>query len=88
MRPDGTLAEILPDGIERPFPKILMRPMTDEEVATAAASDPNVRPMTEEEFRKAPRVPRTKTLRRALGLTQTEFATRFQIPLRTLRNLG
>ena len=32
------------------------------------------------------RVPRTKTLRRALGLTQEGFAARFQIPLGTLRD--
>jgi putative transcriptional regulator len=32
------------------------------------------------------RVPRTRTLRRALGLTQEEFALRYHIPLRTLRD--
>ena len=32
------------------------------------------------------RVPRTKTLRRALGLTQEEFSTRFHIPIGTLRD--
>ena len=32
------------------------------------------------------RVPRVKSLRRALGLTQEEFAGRFQIPLGTLRD--
>jgi putative transcriptional regulator len=31
-------------------------------------------------------VPRTRTLRRALDLTQEEFAVRFQIPLGTLRD--
>jgi putative transcriptional regulator len=31
-------------------------------------------------------VPRAKTLRRALGLTQEEFAARFHIPLGTLRD--
>jgi putative transcriptional regulator len=31
-------------------------------------------------------VPRVKTLRRALGLTQQEFAARYQIPLGTLRD--
>ena len=31
-------------------------------------------------------MPRAKTLRRALGLTQEEFAARFQIPLGTLRD--
>jgi putative transcriptional regulator len=32
------------------------------------------------------RVPRTKTLRRAIGLTQEEFAARYHIPLGTLRD--
>jgi putative transcriptional regulator len=31
-------------------------------------------------------VPRTKAIRRALGLTQEEFAARFHIPLGTLRD--
>lgn len=60
--------------------------MTDAEVHAAAMTDPDARPMTDEEFARAKRVPRAKTLRRALGLTQEEFATRFQIPLGTLRD--
>ena len=32
------------------------------------------------------RVPRSKTMRRALGLTQEDFAARFHIPLGTLRD--
>lgn len=32
------------------------------------------------------RVPRIKILRRALGLTQEEFASRYHIPLGTLRD--
>ncbi len=31
-------------------------------------------------------IPRVKTLRRALGPTQEEFATRYHIPLGTLRD--
>ena len=42
--------------------------------------------MSEAEFRSARRIPRVKTLRRALGLTQEEFASRFHIPLGTLRD--
>ncbi len=42
--------------------------------------------MTDEEFARAKRVPRAKTLRRSLGLTKEEFAARFQIPLGTLRD--
>ncbi len=60
--------------------------MTEADVYAAAMRDPDGRPMTEEEFAQAKRVPRTKTLRRSLGLTQEEFAARFQIPLGTLRD--
>jgi putative transcriptional regulator len=60
--------------------------MTDAEVHSAAMKDPDARPMTDDEFARAKRVPRTKTLRRALGLTQEQFAARFQIPLGTLRD--
>jgi DNA-binding transcriptional regulator YiaG/uncharacterized DUF497 family protein len=48
--------------------------------------DPDARPMTLEELRTARRVPRVKTLRRALGLTQQEFAARYRMPLGTLRD--
>jgi putative transcriptional regulator len=60
--------------------------MTDEQVHAAALKDPDARPMTDAEWDAAPKVPRAKTLRRALGLTQEEFAARFQIPLGTLRD--
>jgi len=42
--------------------------------------------MTPEQMRNARRVPRVKTLRRALGLTQEVFAARYHIPLGTLRD--
>ena len=86
MHRDGTVAEVLPDGTERPFPDTPMRPMTEAEVEAAAAADPDARPMTEEEFQRARKVPRAKTLRRALGLTQEEFAGRYHIPIGTLRD--
>ena len=41
---------------------------------------------TPEERARARRVPRVRTLRRVLGLTQEEFAARYQIPLGTLRD--
>ena len=49
-------------------------------------ADPDARPFTPEELAKARRVPRVRTLRRALGLTQEEFAARYRIPLGTLRD--
>ena len=57
--------------------------MTEVEVHAAAMSDPDARPMTGAEW-QARKVPRTKTLRRALGLTQEEFAVRLQITIGTL----
>ncbi len=60
--------------------------MTDEEIDAAAAADPDNAPLTEEDYARMKRVPRTKTLRRALALTQEEFATRYHIPVGTLRD--
>lgn len=86
MRPDGAVVEVLADGSERPFSDAAMRPMTPEEIEQAAREDPDARPMTPEEMTAARRVPRIKSLRRALGLTQVEFAMRYRIPLGTLRD--
>jgi len=86
IRSDGTVVEVLDDGTERLFPKTPMRPMTEAEISAAAAADPDAWPMTPEEMAKARRVPRVKTLRRVLGLTQEEFAARYHIPLGTLRD--
>jgi putative transcriptional regulator len=86
MRPDGTVVEVLESGEERPFTEIPMPPMTEEEIHAAAMADPDARPMTPEELRTARYVPRTKGLRRILGLTQQEFAARYHIPLGTLRD--
>jgi putative transcriptional regulator len=86
IRSDGTVVEILDDGSERPFPKTPMRPMTEAEITAAAAADPDAKPMTAEERANARQVPRVRTLRRALGLTQEEFAARYHIPLGTLRD--
>ena len=63
-----------------------LRPMTEEEVLSAALSDPDAQPLTPEDFKRMRRTPRAKIIRRALGLTQEEFAVRFCIPLGTLRD--
>ena len=87
MRPDGSLHRQQPDGTERPMaPPPPMRPMTEAEIEAAAHADPDAQPLTEADMARLPRIPRAKTLRRALGLTQEEFATRYQIPLGTLRD--
>lgn len=63
-----------------------MRTMTEADIEAAAAADPDARPMTGEQLRTVRRVPRAKTLRRALALTQEEFAARYHIPIGTLRD--
>ncbi len=60
--------------------------MTDAEVRAAALEDPDAQPLTEATVARMCSVPRTKTMRRALGLTQEGFAARYRIPLGTLRD--
>ena len=86
IQSDGTVVEVLADGSEQPLPTSSPRPMTAAEIEVAAKSDPDARPMSEEELRTARRIPRVKTMRRALGITQEEFATRYHVPLGTLRD--
>jgi len=86
IQSDGTVVEVLADGSEQPLPTSSPRPMAAAEIEAAAKADPDARPMTEEELRTARRIPRVKTMRRALGITQEEFATRYHVPLGTLRD--
>jgi putative transcriptional regulator len=60
--------------------------MSDEEVHAAALADPDAQPWTEEQLAKAKRTPRVRIIRRALRLTQEQFAAQFGIPLGTLRD--
>jgi putative transcriptional regulator len=83
---DGTITKVLPDGTDQPFPDTPVRPMSEEAAEAAALSDPDARPFTPDELCRARPVPRAKTLRRALGLSQEEFAARYRIPLGTLRD--
>jgi putative transcriptional regulator len=84
--PNGAVVEVLEDGHESPFPDMPIRTMTDEEISAAAKADRDAQPMTEDELKTVRRVPRVKTMRRALGITQEEFATRYHVPLGTLRD--
>jgi len=84
--PNGAVVDVLDEGHERPFPNALMRSMTDEEISAAAQADPDAKPMTEQELKTVRRIPRVKTMRRALGITQEEFASRYHVPLGTLRD--
>lgn len=84
MAPDGSLKRIHEDGREEdmPMPAPLPRP-SEEDIRAAALSDPDAQPL---DFSKLRPVPRIKTLRRALGLTQEAFAAAYHIPVGTLRD--
>jgi putative transcriptional regulator len=60
--------------------------MSEEEIHAAALSDPDAQPLSPEDFKRMKRTPRAKIIRRALKLSQEEFAARFRIPLGTLRD--
>jgi len=64
----------------------MARPMTVEAIEKAALADPDAQPLTAADFRRMKRTPRAKIIRRALDLTQEEFAARYHIPLGTLRD--
>ena len=60
--------------------------MTEEQRRAAALADPDAQPLSDADMDRMKPTPRLKIIRRALGLTQEEFAARYQIPLGTLRD--
>jgi putative transcriptional regulator len=60
--------------------------LSEEEVHKTALNDPDAQPLSEEQLAKMRRPSSVKRLRIKLGLSQTEFAERFQIPIGTLRD--
>ena len=60
--------------------------MTARQRRAAAMADPDNRPMTDAEWAAAPRIPQVSVIRRALKLSQEEFAGAFQIQIGTLRD--
>ena len=60
--------------------------MTNKDIHAAALADPDARPLTPERLKLMKRTPQVKVIRRAVGLSQEEFAARFHIPLGTLRD--
>lgn len=61
-------------------------PMSEEEREAAADSDPDAQPLTAEQLAGMKRVSLARHIRMKLGLSQADFAARFQIPIGTLRD--
>ena len=62
------------------------KPITAAAIERAALADRDARPLTKADFKRMKRTPQAKIIRRALELTQEEFAARYHIPLGTLRD--
>ena len=60
--------------------------MTEAERHAAAVGDPDAQPLTPQDLQRMRRTPQVRVIRRALNLSQEQFAARFQIPLGTLRD--
>jgi putative transcriptional regulator len=60
--------------------------MTEAEKHAAALGDPDNRPLTEVDMKRMKRTPQVKIIRRALGISQEDFAARYRIPIGTLRD--
>ena len=60
--------------------------MSAEAIEYAARADRDAQPLTETDLKRMKRTPQAKIIRRALALTQEEFAVRYHIPLGTLRD--
>src|SRR5258708_3674963 len=83
---DGKLRRVNPDGT---LTILKIKPIPawpDDRVEAAALSDPDNPPLTPAQLAKMRRVPRVKTLRFSLGLSQEEFAKHYHIPVGTLRD--
>lgn len=60
--------------------------MTEEELHQNALNDPDNPPLTEEQLARMRRVPNPQWIREGLGLTQREFAKRFELSLTNVRD--
>ena len=63
-----------------------LRPITTEAIEREARADRDAQPLTDADLKRMKRTPQAKVIRRALELTQEEFAARYHIPLGTLRD--
>ena len=86
FRADGALVRVNEEGREEPILTAPIPPRTEAEIEASAAADAENPPITPERRKRLRRVPRVKTLRHAIGLTQEEFANRYAIPIGTLRD--
>jgi putative transcriptional regulator len=65
---------------------VKFKALTDEEVIARAITDPDNLPLTDADLARMKRRPRAYIVRRALRMTQEQFAEAYRIPIGTLRD--
>jgi putative transcriptional regulator len=86
VRRNGKLVQVKADNTEEDLDTPPLASMTAAEIEAGAARYHENPPLNNSRLRQLRPVPRVKTLRRALALTQEEFAAaRYHIPLGTMR---
>ena len=83
---DGTLLRVESDGSEKAPPAEPIAPLMPEQVKEAEPQGPDAQLLSTQDAQLHLTPPRVASLRRALFLTQKEFAARYHIPLATLRD--
>lgn len=84
---DGTLMHVASDGSEEALPAEPIARLMPEQVKEAVPQGADAQPLSTEDAQPMQLTPpHVASLRRALFLTQKEFAARYHIPLATLRD--
>jgi putative transcriptional regulator len=83
---DGTLLRVESDGSEKAPPAEPIAPLMPEQVKEAEPQGPDAQLLSTQDAQLHLTPPHVASLRRALFLTQKEFAARYHIPLATLRD--
>lgn len=81
---DDSITTKTPDGSVQDWARF--DAMGEAERHAAALADPDAQPIAPDDLSRMGRTPQARIIRRALGLSQEEFATRFRIPVGTLRD--
>jgi putative transcriptional regulator len=87
---DGTVVQVMEDGttkhIESRTNWNKLNVLTEQEIESAALSDPDNLPLTDAEIKQLKPVPNLKAIRTTLHMTQEQFSQNFLLPLGTIRD--
>ena len=90
LLPDGRVVTVLADGTTIPLESqtnwAQVKAMTEAEIQTNALSDPDNQPLSDEELQRFEPVPNLKKIRQELHLSQSQFAQKFHLSLRTVQD--